>query len=276
MKKTILITGAAYGIGRASAEVLLKNDFIVYGGDKAEAYDHLCTLKHDQFHPLQMDVRSDEETEAAVDQVMAEQGRIDVVFANAGYCLLGPVELQLTEDLLDQFNVNVIGCGRVIAAVLPHMRQAGNGRIIINSSSAGHVSMPGMAWYPATKHAQQGLADGLRMEVKEFGINVSLIEPGYTNTNIDNASFPYLDKSEKHANAPAYASQMKNFREKWGKGIDGGAHPDTVAKVVLHAATADKPKRRYHPHMDAKFALFMRHFVGYWMIDRIIPGVTIK
>lgn len=273
-KKVAFITGASTGIGHASAQKLLENGFKVYATARRT---HLMKDLEDMGAiVMSCDVTKDEDVENVVDTIIKNEGRIDVLFANSGFCLLGPVELQDIEDVRYQFDVNVLGNARTLTAVLPHMRKQQSGRIIITSSVAGHVAMPGAAWYPATKHAQQGLGDGLRMEVKEFGINVSLIEPGYIDTDIDNASFPYLDKCEKHPNAQVYASQMKAFRKNWGTGIDKGALPDTIAKIVVKAATDKKPKRRYRTNMDAKMGVFMKRWFGYGLLDKILPGSMIK
>lgn len=274
-KKIVLITGAAAGIGRATVDRLLKEGHIVYGGD-IQFSRMQKEIKHENFHALRMDVTSDDEVNRGVAQIIKNEGKIDCLFANAGYCLLGPVELHSSKEVLKQFDVNVVGCGRVISAVLPHMRKARKGRIAITSSVAGHVSMPGMAWYPATKHAQQGLADGLRMEIKEFGIKVSLIEPGYTDTEIDIASFPTLDLAKEHPNAGAYKRHIETLRKKWGAGIDKGAHPDTIAKVVSHAFNAKKPKNHYHPHMDAKMGMFMNKFLPESLVDNLLINSIIK
>ncbi len=274
MKQVAFITGASTGIGHASAKKLVENGFLVYA--TARRTELMNDLEKLGAKIMKCDVTKDEDVQSVVDTIIRNEGRIDVLFANAGYCLLGPVELHSSQDVARQFDVNVVGCGRAISAVLPHMRKQESGRVIITSSVAGHVTMPGAAWYPATKFAQQAIGDGLRMEVKEFGIKVSLIEPGYIDTDIDNASFPWLDKAEQHPNASAYAHQMKTFRKKWGTGIDKGASPDTIAKVVVHAATAKKPKRRYHPNIDAKAAIFMRRWFGYGLLDKIMPGQTIK
>ncbi len=273
MNQVVFITGASTGIGHASAKMLLQNGFTVYA--TARRVELMKDLEQQGAKIMHCDVTKDKDIHDVVDTIIKNEGKIDVLFANAGYCLLGPVELHSSEAVSHQFDVNVVGCGRAITAVLPHMRQQKSGRIIITSSVAGHVSGPGMAWYPATKHAQQGLADGLRMEVKEFGIKVSLIEPGYIDTDIDNASLPYLDNAEQHPNAYAYAHQIKTFREKWSTGIDKGASPDTIAKVVLHAARANRPKRRYHPNLDAKAALFMKRWFGHGLLDKFVPGQTI-
>ena len=272
--KVAFITGASTGIGYASAALLLKNGFTVYATARRT---HLMEeLKNAGARVLHCDVTKDEDVQKTVDAIIAEEGRIDVLFANAGYCLLGPVELHSAEEVARQFDVNVVGCGRVIAAVLPHMRKQGDGRVIVTSSAAGHVSTPGMAWYSATKHAQQGLAHGLRMEVAEFGIKVSLIEPGYIDTDLDNASLPTLDAAERRPNADAYQKQMTVFRKKWSAGIDNGASADTIAQSVLQAATADKPRRQYRPNMDARLACFIKRWFGYSVLDLILPGQSIR
>ncbi len=273
-KKVVFITGASTGIGHASTSLLLDKGFTVYA--TARRVELMNDLEQKGAKVLHCDVTSDKEVNDTVNTIIKNEGKIDILFANAGFCLLGPVELQNIEDVRYQFDVNVLGNARVLTAVLPHMRKQKSGRVIITSSSAGHVSLPCMPWYAATKHAQQGLGDGLRMEVKEFGIKVSLIEPGYVNTDIDNGSFPYLDKCEKHPNAEPYKTQMKNFREKWGKGIDKGASPNTIAKAVLHAAQSSNPRRRYCPNMDAKFAKFAKRWMGYGLLDAILPSQTIK
>ena len=273
-KPVAFITGASTGIGRATAELMLKKGFTVYA--TARRTHLMDDLQKAGARVLHCDITSDADVQTVIDTIIAEKGRLDVLFANAGYCLLGPVELHSTEEVRRQFDVNVLGCGRVIAAALPHMRNQQSGRIIITSSAAGHVSMPGMAWYPATKHAQQGLAHGLRMEVAEFGIHVSLIEPGYIDTDIDNASLPTLDKAEQHAQAAAYQHQMTVFREKWSKGIDTGASAKTIARAVLHAATAERPRRSYHPNADARMAIFLKRWFGYGLLDKMIPGQSIR
>ena len=272
--KVVLITGASTGIGHASAELLLKQGFTVYA---AARRTHLMEdLKEAGAKILSCDVTKDADVQAAVDEIIANEGRIDVLFANAGYCLLGPVELQKTEDVIHQFDVNVFGNSRVIAAVLPHMRKARSGRILITSSAAGHVSMPGLAYYSATKHAQQGIGHGLRMEVEEFGVKVALIEPGYIDTDIDNASLPSLAKAEQNAKDDEYKAQITTFRKKWSEGIDNGASPMTIARAVLHAATAAKPRRQYRPNADARAAVIMKRLFGYGLIDKLVPGQSIR
>ena len=274
MKKVILITGASTGIGHASAKALIAEGHTVYGGARrVELMDDLVAAGG---HALHLDVTDDASVQAAVDTVIANEGRIDGLFANAGYCLLGPVELLPSEEVTKQFDTNVVGMGRAVSAVLPHMRAQGSGTVVITSSAAGHVSMPGMAWYPATKHAQQGYADGLRLEVAEFGIKVALVEPGYIDSDIDNASLKYLDLALEQPGAEAYGTQIENFRRRWSKGIDNGASADTIAKVVVKAFNARTPKRRYRPNADARGSVFAKRVFGDRLLDRVLPGQSIK
>jgi len=254
--------------------MLLANGFKVYA--TARRTHLMADLEALGAVVMPCDVTRNEDVEGVVEKIIAENGRVDVLFANSGFCLLGPVELQDIEDVRYQFDVNVLGNARAFTAVLPHMRKQKSGRIIITSSGAGHVGSPGMAWYSATKHAQQGVADGLRMEVKEFGIRVSLIEPGYINTDIDNASLPYLDKCERHPTSAPYQKQMNSFRKKWGRGIDRGADPETIARAVLHAAQSSNPRRRYTPSPDARLAKSLKRWSGYSLIDLVLPGQTIR
>lgn len=272
-KGVILVTGASSGIGKASAESLIKEGYTVYGA--ARRVHLMEDLVKMGGHSIEMDVTDDGSVQAGVDRIIDEQGRIDGLFANAGYCLLGPVELLPSEEVMKQFDVNVVGVGRAISAVLPHIRKQGKGTIAICSSAAGHVGSPGMPWYPSTKFALQGLADGLRNELREFGINVVLIEPGYIKTGIDEASLPYLDMAEQHPSASAYATQIKNFRKTWSAGIINGASPDTIAKVVVRAFKRRRPRRRYHPNMDAKAAIIMKRYFGHGLMDRVITRMTI-
>lgn len=272
--KVAFITGASSGIGHASAKCLLQEGFTVY--PTARRLELMQDLEAMGAKVIKCDVTSDEDVQNVVDTIMQDEGRIDVLFANAGYCLLGPVELHSSEEVSRQFDVNVVGVGRAIATMLPHMRKQKSGRILITTSGAAYASAPCMPWYPATKHALRGLADGLRMEVKEFGITVSQIEPGFIGTDIRNASLPYLDKAAQHPNASAYIHQINTFRTKWWTQYwSNGASTDTITKAVLHAATSKRPKRYYRPNMDSKFSVFAARFLGYWFLDRLIPRLTI-
>ncbi len=272
-KKVILISGASTGIGFASAKRLIGEGHTVYCG--ARRVELMTELSDMGGKVISLDVTDDDSVVSFAKQAFDNEGRIDGVFANAGYCLLGPIELHSSADVIKQYDTNVVGTGRLLSATIPYLRKQRSGTILITSSVAGHVSMPNLGWYSSTKFAQQAIGDALRMELKEFGIKVSLIEPGYIDSDIDNASLHTLDTAESNPVSEDYLNQIKNFRNNWSKGIDAGASPDTIAKVVSAAFSATNPKRRYHPNPDARLALFMKKFFGHALLDKVLPGASI-
>ncbi len=248
-KKTILITGAAHGIGRASALQLMKDGHIVYGGDVD--FEGMADLETEGMNRLAMDVTDAQAVTAGVEKMVAEQGSIDGLFANAGYTCMGMIECAPIEEAQRNFDVNVFGVARVVRAVLPHMRAAGKGHIVITSSVVGLVPAPGMAWYPATKHALEAFSAALRMEVKRFGIKVAIINPGFIRTGLLNASLHTLDIAERSEHASVYAEDMRNFRTNFTNGFNGGAAPETISEAVSRAFSSDNPRKHYRPNLDS-------------------------
>ncbi|MCY1065034.1 SDR family NAD(P)-dependent oxidoreductase [Nannocystis sp. RBIL2] len=171
----VLITGASSGFGEAAARLLAaRGPYRVFGTSRRAAGDD--TLGGAEMLPL--DVRSDASVAACVDAVMQRAGRIDVLVNNAGYTLAGAVEETAIDEAKAQFDTNFFGMARMVRAVLPVMRAQGGGRIVNVSSLAGLVGVPFHAHDSASKFAIEGLSEGLRQEVRRFGIHVSLIEPG--------------------------------------------------------------------------------------------------
>src|SRR5690606_19670294 len=153
--KVVLITGSASGIGKALAEQLLAAEHIVYGADiEVTGNGYLTELGGT---PLVMDVTEDHQVRAGVAKIIREQGRIDVLVNNAGIGAIGPIEDLSDAQVLEQFDVNVFGYGRLQRAVLPHMRAAGKGRIVVVSSLLGVISVPALGWYSASKHAVEAM-----------------------------------------------------------------------------------------------------------------------
>lgn len=264
-KKVILISGSAGGIGRATAELLIAEGHIVYGGDIL--YEENSYLTAIGGNALKMDITSDVEVEAGVQQIIREQGRIDVLFANAGYNLHGPIECLDIIDAQNQFEVNLFGHARCAKAVLPYMREQGGGSIIINTSLGGKISAPGISWYTASKHALEAFADGLRMEVRKFNISVSVIEPGAVRTGIqENAAG--LEKAKKSPEAPNY--DLKTYEEKFKSRFSGGADPSVIANSVLRIINSKYPERRYMPTPDAVMACGLQSLFGYGLSDDLL------
>ena len=182
MKKIILLTGASSGIGYQTAESLAKEGHVVYGA--ARRIEKMETLK--QFgvnKPIYLDVTDEESIKSAIDTIIENEGRIDVLINNAGYGSFGAVEDVDISEAKMQFEVNLFGLARLVQLVLPHMRKQKSGRIINVSSMGGRMTSYFGGWYHATKYALEAFSDELRMEVTDFGIDVSLIEPGLIKTD---------------------------------------------------------------------------------------------
>ena len=176
MKKVILLTGASSGIGYQTAEILAKEGHVVYGA--ARRTEKMETLKQFGVKPIYLDVTDEESIKSAIDTIIVNEGCIDVLINNAGYGSYGAIEdVELSEANM-QFEVNLFGLARLVQLVLPHMRKQKSGRIINISSMGGRLTSYFGGWYHATKYALEAFSDALRMEVADFGIDVSLIEPG--------------------------------------------------------------------------------------------------
>ena len=270
MGKTILITGAANGIGKAAATLLADKGYTVYGGDIDLV--GLEALAQTGVIPLEMDVTSRESVNVGVDLIVKDHGKLDVLVANAGYTCMGAVECVPIEEAQRNFDVNLFGAARCIQAAMPSMRASKSGRIILISSVVGHVPVPGMAWYPATKHAMEAVGAALRIEAKPFGIDVSIINPGFINTALLKASLPTLDIATGSDRNKAYAALHEKFRENFSKGFNDGAGAATVSKAILKAVTARRPKRRYRPNMDSVLGMIAARYLPESVRDRVISS----
>lgn len=211
--KVILLTGASSGIGYESAEVLAKQGHKVYGA--ARRIEKIKELESQGIIPIKMDITDADSIKDAVKTIIEAEGRIDVLINNAGYGSYGAVEDVSIKEAKKQFEVNIFGLARLTQLVLPYMRKQKCGRIINISSMAGRVATYMGAWYHATKYALEGLSDSLRMEVKDFGIDVVLIEPGAIKTDWGFIAAEHLEESSKGGayedSAKKAASGMKKL-----------------------------------------------------------------
>ena len=176
MTKIAFITGASSGIGEETANSLLVAGYTVYAG--ARRVDRMQPLAKAGAHLLALDVTDDASLTSAVETILRETGRIDVLVNNAGYGSYGALEDVPLEEARRQFDVNIFGLARLIQLVLPTMRAQRSGRIVNISSVGGKLGEPFGSWYHATKFALEGLSDSLRMELHQFGIGVIVIQPG--------------------------------------------------------------------------------------------------
>ncbi len=176
MKKTVLITGASAGIGKATAIYLAENGYNVYGA--ARRIERMADLEVYGIKPIALDVTDEKSVEVCVERILKEAGSIDILVNNAGFGSEGAIEDVSKEDAKYQMEVNVFGAMHLTQLVLPRMRDNRYGKIINISSMGGKIALPLGGWYHASKFAIEALSDSLRMEVKPFGIDVIVIEPG--------------------------------------------------------------------------------------------------
>ena len=268
--KVILITGTASGIGRSTAEYLLDKGHIVYGGDIL--VDKNLYLNDIGGTALEMDVTNQEHVDNAISQIIAEQGRIDVLVNNAGIAVYSAIEDVSMDDAMYQFEVNLFGIARTVKAALPHMRAQGSGTIINISSVLGKAYNPLGGWYVASKHALEGWSDVLRLEVKQFGIDVVIIEPGLIKTNISNASAKYLNKySQNTEYKNLYGSSSDDSNE---NRFDNYSDPIVIAKIIEKAISAKNPKTRYSAGAYSWILLTMRGILPDKWFDKLIVKVA--
>ena len=247
-RQVVLITGSASGIGKALAIQLIEKEYRVYGADiQVESNRYLQELGG---VPLVMDVTRSDQVDAGIKSLIDREGRIDVLVNNAGISKPGAVEDLSDEQMHMQFDVNVFGYARLQRAALPHMREAGSGKVIVVSSQLGVAAMPGMGWYVASKHAVEGLTDSLRMEVEPLGINVITIRPGGTNTNISKAALESLKSVDTSA---AYQAMMDKMVERFTSSPSPyNQSAEEVAAVIVSAVEAENPLPVYHTSASVK------------------------
>ncbi|KUO14591.1 oxidoreductase [Streptomyces dysideae] len=222
-------------MGKETARALVAAGFEVIGtGRRTSGLTPPPGVKY-----LDLDVASDESATAVVEQAIDRFGRIDVLVNNAGIGSAGAVEENSVALAQSVFDINVFGVMRMTKAVLPHMRAQGGGRIINVSSVLGLIPQPFMALYVSAKHAIEGLSESLDHEVREHGVRVLLIEPGYTKTSFD------TNAAQPDTPLPLYAERRRVFDEMIADAMKEGDDPAVVAKVIVTAATDEKPKLRY-------------------------------
>jgi NAD(P)-dependent dehydrogenase (short-subunit alcohol dehydrogenase family) len=259
MAGTALVTGASSGIGEETANGLLAAGYIVYAG--ARRVDAMRSLEAAGARVLSLDVTDDASMTAAVDTILRETGRIDVLVNNAGYGSYGALEDVPLDEGRRQFEVNIFGLARLIQLVLPTMRAQRAGRIVNISSIGGRFGEPFGCWYHATKFAVEGLSDSLRMELHPFGIDVVVIQPGATRSEWATIAH---DSLIKYSSDSPYSKAAAAHAEMMEAGHRGSipAPPSVVAKTIVQAVQSRNPKTRYVTGGLARTMLFMRRVLS--------------
>jgi short-subunit dehydrogenase len=265
----VLVTGCSTGIGRAVAEELLRQGHTVWA--TARRPDTLTDLADRGAHVTALDVTDEASMAAAVQAVESVHGSVGTLVNNAGYGEYGAVEEVDLDKVRAMFETNVFGLARMCQLVLPGMRRAGRGRIVNIGSMGGRFVFPLGGYYHATKYAVEALTDALRMEVKAFGIDVALVEPGVTRSEFVEKSTdsegmggrpdsPYaaMRASVSASNNEAYSNRMMS------------ASAQSVAEVVASAVAADRPRTRYLLTPAAKVMAATHTVAGDRVWDRLM------
>jgi NAD(P)-dependent dehydrogenase (short-subunit alcohol dehydrogenase family) len=272
----VVITGASTGIGRACAVRLDRAGFDVFAGVRKPADgEALVAAASDRLRPLTIDVTdTDSIAKAAAEVSEATVGRLAGLVNNAGIALAGPIEGLQLDELRRQLEVNVVGQVAVTQAFLGMVRAA-KGRVVFMSSVGGKGALPYVSPYGASKHAIEAIGDALRMEMRPFGVEVSIIEPGAVAT-------PIREKSGAEAQAGRaqmdpdlerlYGGRMDKMAALAQKTGESGVDPDEVAVAVEHALTAEKPRTRYVIGREAKIQLRLRSILPARRMDRLIES----
>ena len=271
--KSVLITGATDGLGKALALLLAERGYRVFAAgrspEKLAQLDSIAREKNLVLESIALDVCSDASVHSAVQTVLGKTGAIDVLVNNAGVNYTAAVEDLSMEDWRAQFETNVFGVLRVTRAVLPHMRERRSGRILMMSSLSGLVTPPTQGAYSSSKHALEGLSNALRMELYPFGIDVVLIQPGYIITGIQKTaaelSKPYLEKGGPYA--PLYAKFFTSVNDMRTK---SKYTPEDCARVMLHAIETPRPKARYGVTSLAPFVKWSKRLLTDGAIDAML------
>jgi len=245
MSKVVLITGGSSGIGKAIGTYLSDKGYVVYGTSRnPENYKEALS-----FDLLKMDVTDGDSIEAAIASVLDAHGRLDVVINNAGIGITGPIEETPNEEIEKAFDTNYYGPVSVMKAVLPVMRKQGAGHILNITSIAGYMGLPYRGVYSATKAALEITTEALRMETKQFGIQIINVAPGDFATNIAAGRYhsPVLEDSPYKE---AYGSTLAMMNDH----VDHGEDPIKMARKVHHIIQTSNPKVRY------KVGAFMQKF----------------
>lgn len=265
MNKVVLITGASAGIGKATAIYLAQNGYIVYGA--ARRVEKMQELKTFGIRPIMLDVTKDESIVSCIKQILAEAGSIDVLVNNAGFGSYGAIEDVSMEDARYQLEVNVFGAMRLTQMVLPNMRENKYGKIVNISSVGGKTAFPLGGWYHASKFALEALSDSLRNEVRQFGIDVIVIEPGATQSEWGGIAFDSLLKVSGNT---AYRDLTAKTHRTFSKLSDNIPQPIVIAKLIKEGIEAKNPKTRYSGGHMASTVLLLGKVLPDKLMDKVI------
>jgi len=258
-EKVALVTGASSGIGRETANLLATRGFRVFGTARKPAD---LDERLDSVEIISLDVRDEESVHRALRTVLDKAVRIDVLVNNAGYTLIGAVEETSVEEAKQLFETNLFGILRTTQAILPVMREQRYGRIINIGSLVGLLPAPYQGIYSASKHALEGFSESLDHETRQFGVRVSVIEPGFVRTNVAQ------NTQQAKQRLAVYDGERDRVRETARGNVASGADPIVVAATVLEALEDRSPRQHYLVGREARLSSWLRKFVPETLFDK--------
>jgi NAD(P)-dependent dehydrogenase (short-subunit alcohol dehydrogenase family) len=272
-QKVAIVTGSSSGIGYATSLMLARKGFYTYASarniDKSASLQSKANAESLPLKLIQLDVTDDSSVKDALQKIVLEKGRIDVLINNAGYAIFGAFEDLSLDEIKAQFETNFFGVIRVTQHVLPIMRTRQNGGgIIVNVSSInGHIAFPVISAYVSTKFALEGFSESIAYELEPFGIKVILIEPGAIGSNFMKGSV--LAKRASDPQSP-YSELVQKVSVKISSQHENATQPEEVAKTIVQAISTEKPEFRYVVGNDAIGLLEARKNMSYSEFQKMI------
>ncbi|HCB03776.1 MAG TPA: oxidoreductase [Nocardioides sp.] len=271
--KVALVTGGSSGIGEQAASQLQAAGFTTYA--VARRVDRMAALAERGVNTFAMDVTDEASMSGGIERILDEQGRIDVLVNNAGYGSYGAVEDVPLEEARRQFEVNLFGLARLVQLVTPPMRAEHYGRIINISSIGAVIYEPFGAWYHATKWAVDGFSDSLRVELRPFGIDVVLVHPAGIVTEWNEiARTSLVERSRDGVYAASAVKAAKAMESVDNPRLSSG--PEVVARTIVKAATAKRPKARYATGKGASTVMTTRRVLPDRAFDAILSRMYLE
>jgi NAD(P)-dependent dehydrogenase (short-subunit alcohol dehydrogenase family) len=268
--RAVLITGCSSGIGWATAERLARRGWAVYA--TARDVEAITPLEESGCRLLPLDVTDEDSMRDAVEEVEKIEGAVGVLINNAGYSQSGAVEEVPMEKVRRQFETNVFGLVRMCQLVLPGMRGQGRGRIVNLSSMGGRLTFPGGGFYHASKHAVEAISDALRFEVRGFGVDVVIVEPGLIRTSFAQTAVGSMSEEGEGPYVGFEAGVARTTREHYERGplaaLGGGS--EAVAAAIERAISTPRPRARYTVTPSAKLLISARRLLP----DRAWDGLV--
>lgn len=260
-----VVTGSSTGIGFETSLTLARNGFHTYATMRtleasrgSEQITDIAKRENLPLQVIQLDVDNDKSVSDAINTIVKDNGRIDIVINNAGYALAGPFEETSNEEIRAQFETNFFGAVRIMQAAIPIMREQRSGKIVNITSMGGRIAVPLDSIYHGTKFALEGLSECLQYELEPFGINIILIEPGAVGSSFwKNLKIASKTTSPDNIDSP-YKQIVNNVSESFKQMEQNTIHPSEVAKVILQAVLSDNPDFRYVVGKDAAAILEAR------------------